>query len=142
MSEKLKPFIWLDNNIEEVFDFYKSIFKDAKIISQSSFSGTIEIFGQNLIFLNGGPMYKLTTAFSLMISCDNQEETDYYWDAITKEGKESHCGWCEDKYGVTWQVTPSELPKLLSHPDKETAQYAHNAMMKMGKIIIKDLYQH
>ncbi len=139
MSDKLKPFIWLDNNIEEVFAFYKDIFKDAKIISQSSFSGTIEIFGQNLIFLNGGPMFKLTTAFSLMISCENQEETDYYWDAITKDGKESRCGWCEDKYGVTWQVTPSELVKLLSHEDKETAQYAHNAMMKMGKIIIKDL---
>ncbi len=140
MSDKLSPFIWIETPIDEVFEYYSKIFEKSQIHFASSFTGTIEIFGQKLIFLNGGPHFKLSPAFSLMIHCENQEETDYYWDAITKDGETGHCGWCVDKFGVSWQVTPRQLNAALSDPDQEIATFAHNAMMKMNKIIIKDLF--
>lgn len=145
MSEKLHPFIWLNHDLKEVFDFYSVIFSNSKIKNLSysngaGFSGTMEILGQDIIFLNGGPYFVLNPSFSLMIDCEDQNETDYYWEKLALDGgQEGRCGWCVDKFGLSWQVTPKTMLNLLSHSDAKIAEYAHGAMMKMGKIIISDL---
>ncbi|MDQ3111725.1 MAG: VOC family protein [Bacteroidota bacterium] len=145
MKTKITPFLWFNGKAGEAADFYTSIFKNSKVLGSSPgpegiMSATVELEGQRLILFNGGPMFKFTEAFSLSVSCETQEEIDEKWEKlIAGGGQESRCGWLKDKYGLSWQIVPPILEKLLSDPDQEKSKRALNAMFKMNKIIIKDL---
>lgn len=151
---KITPCLWFDGQVEEAANFYVSVFKDAKIHDISRYgeggphpAGTalmvvMEIRGQRLQFLNGGPHYKLSPAFSLSVSTEDQAETDQYWNALIEGGgAPSQCAWLTDKYGVSWQIVPKQLPKLLGDPDRARANRALQAMLKMQKIDIAALEQ-
>jgi len=142
----ITPFLWYDTEAEDAANFYLSVFKDAKKISEVRSNGvgpwsvgaiaiiTIELMGQQMTFLNGGPNHKLSEAFSFFVSCDTQAEIDHYWNALLQGGgTESVCGWLKDKFGVSWQIVPKNISELISHPK------AMNAMMKMVKLDIATL---
>ena len=147
--QKISPFIWFDNNGEEAMNFYLSIFKNAKVVREARnppggpgpeggfLVATIELEGQEISLMNGGPGHPLTDAVSLMVNCASQEEVDYYWSKLLEGGgKEIACGWLKDKYGLHWQVTPIALMELMSDPDRVKAGRVMQAMMKMIKIDI------
>lgn len=150
MQNKINTCLWFDKDLPNVIEYYKSIFKDNLNVvylgdeevgpgGKYQFA-TIELFGKKYDMLAAGPMFKFTEAISLTISTDDQEETDYYWNALTADGGlESVCGWCKDKYGLSWQVEPKLLRELSTTSDKEKRDFAMNAMFQMKKIIIKDL---
>lgn len=138
--QKISPFLWYNGNIEEVVDFYTSIFKSSNVISRNPMGATIELEGQQLNLFNGGPLFSFTEAISLYVNCDTQDEIDYYWEALTSDGgKESRCGWLKDKFGLSWQIVPSILVELLWDKDRKKADAAMQAMLKMGKLDIKTL---
>lgn len=143
--KKITPFLWFDNNAEEAMDFYVSIFKNAKIISKTNggdgsiMMGIFEIEGQEFMALNGGPEFKFTPAISFFVNCENQEEVDNLWNKLLDGGEEQNCGWVKDKFGISWQIIPTILGKLMSDPDKEKAGRVMNAMLKMKKIDIDTL---
>jgi predicted 3-demethylubiquinone-9 3-methyltransferase (glyoxalase superfamily) len=156
--QTITPFLWFDANAEEAVQFYTSIFKNSKIISTARYGdagpgpkGSVmtcqfQIAGQEFIALNGGPQFKFTEAVSFTVSCENQQEVDDYWTKLTAGGgEEGPCGWLKDKFGLSWQVVPTALPKLLQDPDPEKAQRVMKAMLQMKKIEIQELeeaYQH
>ena len=133
--KKVTPFLMFEKNAEEAMKFYVSIFKNAKITSPGSF----EIDGQEFLVYNGGPHFNFSEGISLYINCETQKEVDEFWDKLSAGGEKSMCGWVKDKYGLSWQVIPTALMKYLSDPDPEKAKRVMNAMLKMNKIIIKDL---
>jgi len=135
--QKITPFLWFSSKAEEAAKFYTTVFKNSKIISSTPMVTTMEIEGLQVMFLNGGPHFKLNEAFSLLINCENQEDIDYYWNKLTAGGEESQCGWLKDKYGVSWQVVPTVLGKLMSDPSK--VQKVTAAFMKMKKFNIREL---
>ena len=150
--QKISPFIWFDSNAEEAINFYLTIFKDSKIIrftrnppgapgpEGALLVASIQLEGQEIILMNGGPGHPLTDAISLTINCSSQEEVDYYWDKLLEGGgKEVACGWLKDQFGLFWQVTPIILPQLLSDPDSAKAGRVMGAMMKMIKLDIEEL---
>lgn len=138
--QKITPFLWFDGTAEEAAKFYVSIFKNAKILESNPMATMFELEGTTFTALNGGPEFKFNEAISFLISCKDQEEVDYYWNKLTADGgSEGNCGWCKDKYGVSWQVVPTILSEMLRNPDPEKAKYAMNAMLSMNKIVIKDL---
>jgi predicted 3-demethylubiquinone-9 3-methyltransferase (glyoxalase superfamily) len=133
--KKVTPFLMFDNNAEEAMKFYVSIFKNSKIIDK----GTFEIDGQQFLVFNGGPYFKFSEGISLFINCDTQQEVDELWEKLSADGGKSQCGWVKDKFGVSWQVVPSVLMKMLNDPDPVKSKRVMDAMLKMNKIIIKDL---
>jgi len=150
--QKIVPFLWFDNNLEDAIKLYTSIFKDSEIknityntksapgTEGAALAATFILNGQEFACLNGGPQFKFNESVSFYVKCENQDEIDYYWDKLTADGgEESQCGWLKDKFGLSWQITPPLLLKYLSDPDREKADRVMQAMMKMGKIIIKDL---
>jgi predicted 3-demethylubiquinone-9 3-methyltransferase (glyoxalase superfamily) len=144
--QKITPFLWFNNNAEEAMNYYTSVFKDAKVGNIMRYpDGRVltcdfELFGQKFIALNGGPQFNFTEAVSFFVNCKDQEEVDHYWNALTTNGgQESMCGWLKDKFGMSWQIIPEALSKHLQHPDKEKAQRAMQAMMKMKKIVVAEL---
>jgi len=149
--QKITPFLWFNTEAGEAAKFYISIFPKSKILKTARYGeggpgpkGSVmtvefELAGQRIIALNGGPVYKLTEAFSLSIDCKDQREVDHYWNKLSKGGEPSMCGWLKDKYGLSWQVTPRILIELISGPDKKKAQRVMAAMLKMGKIDIAAL---
>ncbi len=137
MKNKIYPCLWCNNNAKEMADYYQSIFSEAKILGETPLVVSIEILGQKIMLLNGGDMYKPSEAFSLVVECDTQEEIDHYWDSLTKEGQESQCGWCKDKYGLSWQIVPSILGSLMSDPAK--APKVMEVIMKTKKFSIEEL---
>jgi len=142
--QKITPFLWFDDKAEEAANFYVSIFKSGKLLSVSRFSGqvltvTFELEGQELIALNGGPLFKFTEAFSLFVNCQTQEEVDELWEKLSAGGEKSRCGWLKDKYGLSWQIIPTALGKLMSDPDRQKANAVMQAMLKMDKLVIEDL---
>ena len=144
--QKITPFLWFDGNAEEAMNFYLSVFKNSKQIATMPGPGgsvmgvTFELEGLEFQGLNAGPMFKFNEAVSFFVKSDTQEEIDYYWEKLTADGgEESMCGWLKDKFGLSWQIVPPILGKLLSDPDREKAGRAMQAMMKMKKIIIADL---
>lgn len=148
--QKITPCLWFEKELPSAIEYYKSIFKDnLKVVylgdqetgpGGSYQFGTIELFGTKYDLLAAGPMFKFTEAISLTISCEDQEETDYYWNALTANGgMESMCGWCKDKYGLSWQIEPKRLRELSTSKDTEKRNHAMQAMFKMKKIIIADL---
>lgn len=142
---KITPFLWFDNNVEEAANFYTSIFKDSEILSVNRVGGgqvvmtNFRLNGQEFIALNGGPHFKLNEAFSIFVSVDTQEEVDYYWNQLTDGGEESQCGWLKDKFGLSWQIVPTALMRLMSDPNPTKSQNVMQAMLKMQKIVIADL---
>ncbi|HLX94034.1 MAG TPA: VOC family protein [Puia sp.] len=147
--QKISPFVWFDNNAEEAMNFYLSIFKDSKIIRSARnppgapgpegllLVASIQLDGQELMLMNGGPGHPLTDAISFLINCSTQDEVDHYWSRLLEGGgKEIACGWLKDRFGLHWQVTPSILPQLLGDPDRAKAGRVMQAMMKMIKLDI------
>lgn len=150
--QKITPFLWFDNNLEEAVSFYKNIFPQFKVISQSRMPdlgpnqpggmvmAEFEIFGQPFKAINGGPYFKFTEAVSFFIECKDQAEVDHYWDTLVQDGGEhSQCGWLKDKFGVSWQVVPTALGELMGDPDPAKAQRVSQAMMSMTKLDISKL---
>lgn len=142
---KITPFLWFDGRAEEAMNFYCGIFKNSKIISTipgpggSLMGGTFELDGQQLMALNGGPMFKFTEAISMFVSCQTQEEIDDMWERLSAGGEKSRCGWLKDKFGLSWQVVPPLLGELLADKDPQKASRVMQAMMQMDKIVIADL---
>ena len=142
---KVTPFLWYNGNVEEVVDFYRSVFPNSRVTNQQrapdgTLMGiTFELEGQQLIAFNGGPDNQLTPAVSLYVNCETQAEVDELWARLTEGGAESYCGWLIDRFGLSWQIIPSALPRLLGDPDPEKAGRAMNAMLQMRKIDIATL---
>ena len=132
-------------------NFYVSIFKNAKIGNVSRYGdagpgpkgsvmvASFELDGMKFTALNGGPQFKFTEAISLYVDCESQEEVDHYWEKLSAGGQVQQCGWLKDKFGLSWQIIPSALPKLLSDPDKGRAMRAMQAMLQMKKIDVAAL---
>ena len=137
--QKIRPFLWYDNQAEEAAKFYCSIFKNSKIVSASPMSVTFQLEGLEFLALNGGPEFKFTEAISLFVNCESQEEVDELWDKLSAGGEKSRCGWVKDKFGLWWQVIPSILGDLLSDDNEEKSGRTMQAMLKMTKIDIKRL---
>jgi predicted 3-demethylubiquinone-9 3-methyltransferase (glyoxalase superfamily) len=150
--QKITPFLWFNDQAEEAMNFYTSIFKNSNIGSVSRYgeagpgqkgkvmTASFQLDGQEFIALNGGPQFKFTEAISFLINCETQQEVDYYWEKLLAfGGEESQCGWLKDKYGLSWQVVPTILSKLLTDKDAAKAQRVMHAMLQMKKIIIADL---
>lgn len=139
MKTTVTPFIWFQDQAHDAAKFYCSVFKGSKIVRKDAMSATVRLQGRNFILFNGGDHYKLTPAFSMFITVKTQKEVDYYWDKLVKGGQESRCGWLVDKYGLSWQVIPEILGKLLSHKDYGKAGRAMQSMLRMNKIDINAL---
>jgi len=149
--QKITPFLWFDSQAEEAATFYTSLFKNSKITGISRYGeagpgpkGAVmtvnfELDGQKFIALNGGPVFKFTPAISLFVNCETQEEVDDLWEKLSAGGEKSRCGWLTDKYGVTWQIIPTILGKLMGDPDRKRAGQVMKAMLQMDKIDIKRL---
>jgi len=137
MNNAITNCLWVNGHAKEMADYYCRIFPNSKITAENPIVVTFDLNGNKFMALNGGPKFKFNASISFMISCDTQEEIDYYWDQLTAGGKESMCGWLEDKYGVSWQVVPSVLGKLMSDP--ETVNRVSQKFMNMRKFIIADL---
>lgn len=144
------PFLWFNDNAEEALNFYSDVFSNSEIgvvtkIRQSDAPnggfviGTIRIEDQLLTLMNGGPAFTLDEAFSLWVSCEGQEEVDYYWTALADGGEESRCGWLKDRFGVSWQIIPTLLMQLQSDPDPVKANRVREAMLTMRKIKCDEL---
>ncbi|WP_027166036.1 VOC family protein [Mesorhizobium sp. WSM3224] len=149
--QKITTFLWFDTQAEEAMNHYISIFKNSKALSVTRWPeghaqqgqvlvASFELDGVTFQALNGGPQYKFTEAISLSIDCKTQAEVDHFWTKLTEGGGEpGPCGWLKDKFGVSWQVVPEQLPRLLQDPDRAKAGRVMDAMMKMGKIEIDRL---
>lgn len=138
MEHPITVCLWYDGKAKEAAEYYCSIFKNSKITQTNPMVTTFELNGNKFMGLNGGPMFKFTEATSLVVTCDTQEEIDYYWNKLTADGgSESMCGWLKDKYGASWQIVPSMLGKLMSDPER--GQRAMQALMKMKKLDIDAL---
>jgi predicted 3-demethylubiquinone-9 3-methyltransferase (glyoxalase superfamily) len=152
-SRKITPCLWYDHEAEEAAKFYVSVFKDSSINNVSRYGkegyevhgqkeGTVmtvefTLNGQRYLALNGGPQFKFNESVSFMIPCETQEDVDYYWNKLTEGGEESMCGWLKDKFGLSWQVVPTILPKLLQDPAK--SERVMKALMQMRKFDIEEL---
>ena len=144
MTQKITPFLWFDNNAEEAMQFYTSIFKDSKIknvnrIGETVLTGTLELNGQEIMVLNGGPRFKFTEAISLFVKCENQEEVDNYWNKLVDGGEAQQCGWLKDKFGLSWQIIPQALGELLGDKDPAKSKRVMDSMLQMKKIDIARL---
>jgi predicted 3-demethylubiquinone-9 3-methyltransferase (glyoxalase superfamily) len=151
--QKITPFLWFDGNAEEAMNLYVSVFKNAKVVSLRRYgkagpgkegtvmTGTFQIEGQEFFVLNGGPQYKFTPAVSLFVNCETQEEVDELWEKLSAGGRKDRCGWLQDKFGLSWQIIPSALGKLLGDKDPKKANSVMQAMLKMDKIDINKLKQ-
>lgn len=153
--QKISPCLWFDNQAEEAAKFYTSIFKNSKIRGithygdagaavsgqpkRSVMTVNFELDGQEFTALNGGPIFKFTEAISFEVSCKTQKEVDYFWEKLSAGGKKGQCGWLKDKYGVSWQVVPAELPKMFLDKDAARTERVMQAMLKMTKLDIRAL---
>ena len=148
---KITPFLWFNGNAEEAVNFYAAVFKNAKITGMTRYgdagpgpkgsvmTANFQLNGLEFTALNGGPQFQFSPATSFVIHCKDQEEVDHYWNKLSKGGEKSMCGWLKDRYGLSWQVTPSILVKLISGPDAKKAKRVMEAMLKMQKIDIAAL---
>lgn len=155
--QKITPCLWFDDQAEEAVAFYTAIFNNSKTLTVARYGeagqeihgkpvGSVmtvafELDGQAFTALNGGPVFTFNEAISFQVNCETQEEVDYYWQKLSSGGDEKaqQCGWLKDKYGVSWQIVPTVLPKLINDPDAEKSKWAMEAMLKMKKIDIDEL---
>jgi predicted 3-demethylubiquinone-9 3-methyltransferase (glyoxalase superfamily) len=148
---KISPFLWFDNNAEEAAHFYASVFENARTTSTSRYTSagpgkegsvmviTMELAGQEIMLLNGGPAYQFTEAISLMVTCDSQQEIDLLWERLTAGGEAGPCGWLKDKYGVSWQIAPRRLMNMIADADRDRANRVIEVMLKMNKLELEEL---
>lgn len=137
--QKIKPYLWFDNQAKEAAEFYCTLFNNSKVNSISDMIVEFELEGMKFIALNGGPQYKFTEAVSFMITCKDQAEVDHFWNSITSDGgKESMCGWCKDKYGLSWQVVPQRFMEMMETGSPKQVQQVVNVMMPMKRMIIEE----
>jgi predicted 3-demethylubiquinone-9 3-methyltransferase (glyoxalase superfamily) len=151
MQQRITTNLWFDTEAEEAAAFYVSVFKNSRIVSLAHYTEAgprpadmvmvvgFELDGQRFVGINGGPEFKFDEAMSLQVNCDTQDEIDYYWERLTQGGQEGPCGWLKDRYGVSWQVTPTGMDALFADPDKGRAERAMRAMFGMKKIDIAGL---
>ena len=151
MQQRITPSLWFDTEAEEAAAFYTSVFENSRIVNVTHYTeagprpaGTVmtvefELDGQRFIGINGGPDFKFDEAVSFLVNCETQDEIDYYWDRLSEGGEEGPCGWLKDRYGLSWQVTPTALLELTSDPDPAKSQAVMKAMLDMKKIDIADL---
>ena len=149
--QKITPCLWFDTEGEDAARFYTSVFPNSRIVDVAHYGsagprpeGTVmavsfELDGQKFVALNGGPQFTFSEAISFQIDCESQEEVDAYWSELSAGGEEGPCGWLKDQFGLSWQIVPRRLMELLQDPDKEKAQRAMEAMLKMKKIEIADV---
>ena len=141
---RITPFLWFDNNAEDAVNFYLSVFKNSRRLEVQHNTGgapgpadiltiAFELDGQTFTALNGGPLFKFTEAVSFVVRCDSQEEVDDFWTKLSAGGSESQCGWLKDKFGVSWQIVPKDMTRLVSNPG------GMKAMMTMKKLDIAAL---
>ena len=147
----ITPFLWFDTQAEEAARFYASVFPNSRVTDVVRYgesgpgpAGSVmtvrfQLDGSDFVALNGGPMYRFTEAVSFVVDCKSQEEVDYYWAALTDGGEEGQCGWLKDRYGLSWQVVPDVLPRLLDGADRGRAQRVLDALMGMTKLDIRAL---
>ena len=151
--QKIVPFLWFDGNAEEAMNFYVSVFKNSRVVSVTRYgdagpgpkgtvtSCTFQLEGQDFYALNGGPQFKFTPAISLFVNCETQQEIDALWKTLSAGGREDQCGWLQDKYGLSWQIIPTALGKMLGDKDAKKANAAMKAMLQMKKLDLKGLQQ-
>ena len=151
--QKITPFLWFDGKAEEAMNFYVSIFKNSKAgrvtrygdagprPKGSVMSATFELDGQEFFALNGGPHFTFTPAISFFVNCETQQEVDEFWEKLSEGGEKQRCGWLKDKYGLSWQIVPSILGKLLQDKDAAKSTRVMKAMMQMDKLDIRGLEQ-
>lgn len=150
------PSLWFDMNAEEAMNYYVQVFPNSKInridtypaesldehfrgMAGKVINGEFELDGQKFVCLDGGPVFTFNESVSFIVDCKDQEEVDYYWEKLSAVPEVEQCGWCKDKFGVSWQIIPTRLGELLTDPDKEAAGRATQAMMKMHKIDVSEL---
>ena len=150
---KITPFLWFDGQAEEAAHFYTSIFKNSKVEGVTRYGdvgpgpkGTVmtvafQLEGQEFVALNGGPQFPFTEAVSFVVNCATQKEIDYFWDKLSAGGQQIECGWLKDRYGLSWQIVPAELSKMLQDPDPDTTNRVMQAVLQMIKPDIQRLEQ-
>ncbi len=146
MQQKITPNLWFDTEAEEAAGFYTSVFKQSRIVNVTHYTeagprpaGTVmtvefELDGQRFVGINGGPEFTFSEAVSFQITCETQDEVDYYWDRLCDGGQEGQCGWLKDRFGLSWQVVPRGMEEVFAHADPQRAQRAMQAMFGMGKL--------
>ncbi|HVC89798.1 MAG TPA: VOC family protein [Acidobacteriaceae bacterium] len=151
--QKITPFLWFDGKAEEAMNFYVSIFKNSEVGQVTRYgdagpgpkgavmSATFELDGQQFYALNGGPQFTFSPAISFFVNCETQEEVDEMWEKLSQGGGTHQCGWLHDKFGVTWQIVPSVLGKLLHGSDAKKSAAAMRAMLQMDKLDIRRLQE-
>jgi predicted 3-demethylubiquinone-9 3-methyltransferase (glyoxalase superfamily) len=149
--QKISPFLWFDTQAEEAVKFYTSIFKDSSIGIVTYYGelgpgpkGSVmtigfQLEGQQFVALNGGPHFKFTEAVSFVVNCETQDEVDHFWEKLSEGGQEVQCGWVKDKFGLSWQIVPTVLPKLFQGDDAERTKRVMQAMLQMKKLDIATL---
>jgi predicted 3-demethylubiquinone-9 3-methyltransferase (glyoxalase superfamily) len=151
--QKITAFLWFDGKAEEAMNFYISIFKNSKVGKVTRYgdagpgpkgtvmSATFQLEGQEFMALNGGPQFRFTPAISFFVNCETQQEVDALWEKLSEGGKKERCGWLKDKYGLSWQIIPSALGKMLGDKDPEKSKRVMQAMLQMDKIDVKRLQE-
>jgi len=149
--QRITPFLWFDGNAEEAVNFYVSIFKNSRVVSVTRYGeagpgpkgtvmiATFQLDGQDFFALNGGPQFTFTPAISFFVNCETQQEVDELWEKLSEGGEKQQCGWLKDKYGLSWQIIPSILGKLMQDKDAEKSKRVMQAMLQMRKIDIQAL---
>src|SRR3989475_5385110 len=151
--QRITPFLWFDGKAEEAMNFYVSVFKNSKVVRVTRYgeggpgpkgtvmSATFQLDGQEFFALNGGPQFAFSPAISFFVNCETQQEVDELWEKLSEGGEKQRCGWLKDKYGLSWQIIPPILGKLLQDKDAQKSSRAMQAMLQMDKIDIKRLQQ-
>jgi predicted 3-demethylubiquinone-9 3-methyltransferase (glyoxalase superfamily) len=149
--QKITPCLWFDTQGEEAARFYTSVFPNSRVLKVTHYGsagprpeGTVmtvefELDGRQFTALNGGPEFTFSEAVSFEVSCEDQEEVDFYWDRLSEGGEQGPCGWLKDRFGLSWQIVPTALPRLLGDADTEKAQRVMAAMLQMRKIDVEEL---
>jgi len=144
MIQGITPFLWFEGKAEDAMNFYTSIFENSRILSTNRFNGkvltvTFELEGQKFMALNAEPLFKFNESISFFVSCETQEEVDELWEKLSAGGEKSRCGWLKDKFGLWWQIIPTALGQFMSDPDPKKSGAVMQAMLRMNKIVIRDL---
>jgi len=151
MQQKIIPNLWFDTEAEEAAAFYVSVFENSRIVNVTHYTEAgprpaamvmtveFELDGQRFVGINGGPQFTFDEAVSFQITCETQDEVDYYWEGLSEGGEEVQCGWLKDRYGLSWQVVPTGMEELFADPDPERAERAMRAMLGMRKLDIAAL---